>query len=212
MFDLNGTLHDRTATLRHWLADPVRRFGLPAGYVQRFLEEDDYGYRSKRVVFPRLIQEFGLSVTYEELYNDDHRALYYARAMPDAQAVLIALRHRGQRLGIVINGWTQAEQTCAERCGLMALGDDLVISRAVGYAKPDHRIFELAMKRLGATPETTWFVGDSPRNDILGALGNVRPDWVLNGLLALLHLPGGVLERPASSPGENADSPGSGLG
>lgn len=59
-FDLDGTLHDRAATLRTWLPHHQARFGLPDGYAARFLELDDFGYRPKREVMPLLVEELGL--------------------------------------------------------------------------------------------------------------------------------------------------------
>ncbi|MFC4639473.1 HAD family hydrolase [Deinococcus hohokamensis] len=205
LFDLDGTLHDRTATLRRWLAAHVRSFGLPPGYAGRFLAQDDFGYRPKSLVFPALIEEFGLTLTAEVLMADYERALDHAQVMPHAHEVLVALRQRGLRLGIVTNGWVEAQTVCVRHCGLSELVDDVVISRAVGLSKPDCRIFHLALERLGGAAPTSLFVGDSPRNDIQGAqeaglraaylgtghpLGSVRPDWVLNDLRDLLGLQG----------------------
>ena len=60
LFDLDGTLHDRNATIRDWLEVHRREFALPGAYSARFLKLDDYGYRSKREVMTRLVDELGL--------------------------------------------------------------------------------------------------------------------------------------------------------
>ena len=36
LFDLDGTLHDRAATIRRWLAEHLRQFDLPVAYAARF--------------------------------------------------------------------------------------------------------------------------------------------------------------------------------
>lgn len=176
---------------------------LPAGYAERFTELDDLGYRSKREVIPQLVREFGLAHDPETLFADFWTHLDDARPMPYAHAVLRELRGRGVRLGIVTNGWKEAQTRCLGACGLAGLVDDVVISKAVGLSKPDPAIYTLALTRLGVEAGDTWFVGDSPRNDIWGPqqvglraaylptghpLKGERPDAVLGDLRDVLHL------------------------
>ncbi len=63
LFDLDGTLHDRAATIRAYLAGHLRRFGLPEEYAGRFVALDDFGYVHKREVFTQLIGEFSSAPT-----------------------------------------------------------------------------------------------------------------------------------------------------
>lgn len=206
LFDLDGTLHDRAATLRGWLEGHVRRHGLPEGYAERFTELDDFGYRPKREVLPQLVREFGLANNPEVLLSDfSEHSLTAPAVMPHAHEVLWELRARGLRLGIVTNGWEEAQTRCLEGCGLTGGVDDVVISKAVGLSKPDPAIYRLALAQLGVTAAQTWFVGDSPRNDVWGpgqvglrtaylptghGLAGERPDVVLRDLRDVLTLPG----------------------
>lgn len=205
LFDLDGTLHDRAATLRGWLAGHMERHALPDGYAARFTELDDFGYRPKREMLPQLVREFGLTHDPEVLFADFWTHLDEARPMPHAHEVLRDLRARGLRLGIVTNGWEEAQTRCLEGCGLTGLVDDVVISKVVGLSKPDPTIYRLALARLGMTAAQTWFVGDSPRNDVWGpgqvglrtaylptghGLAGETPDVVLRDLRDVLTLPG----------------------
>ena len=55
--------------------------------------------------------------------------------------------------------------------GLIDFFPDCRLSAAdAGYLKPDKRIFECALERLGASAAETVFIGDSPDADIAGAL------------------------------------------
>ncbi len=45
----------------------------------------------------------------------------------------------------------------------------VLVSADVGWRKPNKRIFEEALRRLGVRPEETVYVGDSPLEDIQGA-------------------------------------------
>ncbi|ANE42986.1 HAD family hydrolase [Deinococcus puniceus] len=206
LFDLDGTLHDRNATVQSWLSGHMERFGLPAGYAERFTELDDFGYRAKREVFPDLIGEFGLLHDSEQLFQDFATHFLTAPAlMPYAVNALDELRAAGIRIGVVTNGWKDVQTACLEGCGLRPLVDDVVISKEVGLSKPDPRIYTLALERLGVSAAETWFVGDSPKNDVwrpqqVGmraaflptghALNGETPDAVLRDLRDVLRLEG----------------------
>jgi HAD superfamily hydrolase (TIGR01549 family) len=87
----------------------------------------------------------------------------FARNRP----VLATLRER-YRLGIVSNFYGNLTAVC-ESAGLAPFFSAIVDSQCVGAEKPDPAIFFAALGPLGATPETTIFVGDSLRRDREGA-------------------------------------------
>lgn len=204
-FDLDGTLSDRNTAIRRWLAGHLRRFGLPAAYGPRFLELDDFGYRPKSEVIPRLVQELGLPHDPADLLTDFSAYAFAAPVlMPHAHEVLDELRSGRVKLGIVTNGWVEAQTQTLRGLDLPRRVDDVVISKAVGLSKPDPRIYLLALERLGVEASGCWFVGDSPRNDVWGpqqvgmraaflqtghALSGENPDAVLRDLRDVPTLP-----------------------
>ncbi len=107
LFDLDGTLHDRNTTVSRWLEGHTRRFALPATYVARFLELDDFGYRPKSEVMPLLVREFGLAHPAQALLDDfsDH-AFTHPVLMPHAHEILAELRGRGVSYGFRLNRYT----------------------------------------------------------------------------------------------------------
>ena len=56
------------------------------------------------------------------------------------------------KVGLLSNAWNDLRQVMQERFDFDGLFDDLVISAEVGLAKPDPRIFHLAVERLGVQP------------------------------------------------------------
>ena len=64
------------------------------------------------------------------------------------------------KVGLLSNAWNDLRQGMQQRFGFDGLFDELVISAEVGLAKPDPRIFHLAVARLGVQPEQTIFVDD----------------------------------------------------
>lgn len=95
------------------------------------------------------------------------------------RSVLAELRARSYRLGIVANFSGNLGDVCQE-FGLMDFLDVIVDSTVEGVAKPDPRIFQRALDRLGLPPSACWFVGDSLEKDIVPAhrLG-LRTVWIV---------------------------------
>lgn len=81
------------------------------------------------------------------------------RLEPDVVPVASELRARGVRTALVSNCSHHTVDT-VERLGLHGLLDEIVLSFQVRTAKPDARIYELALESLEVTPHDTLFVDD----------------------------------------------------
>jgi putative hydrolase of the HAD superfamily len=81
------------------------------------------------------------------------------------------------KVGLVSNAWPHLRARLAET-GLADAADDVVLSSEVGYAKPDPRIFALALRRLGAGPADALFIDDTAGHvaaaETLGLAGHVH--------------------------------------
>jgi len=64
--------------------------------------------------------------------------------------------------------WIFAEPEM-EMLGLKSFFKCVVLSSHLGFKKPDVRLFQLAMRRLSATPEESIYIGDNPPKDMEGA-------------------------------------------
>ncbi|WP_318440575.1 pyrimidine 5'-nucleotidase [Photobacterium leiognathi] len=110
--------------------------------------------------------------TTEQQLNDD-----FMNAMADickpllgAKSLLDSLKGKA-KLGIITNGFTALQRIRLERTGFADYFDLLVISEQVGVAKPDRRIFEYSLEKMGnPTPSRVLMVGDNPQSDILGGI------------------------------------------
>lgn len=90
-------------------------------------------------------------------------------AFPDAAGALERLRGRGLSLAVVSN-WDDRLAGVLKGLGLAKHLAAVVVSAAVGYEKPDPRIFLEAARLLGTPPERIAHVGDRRREDVEGAL------------------------------------------
>ena len=95
------------------------------------------------------------------------------RLFDDTLPTIQALRRRGYRLGLVSNTpWGTPEylwENQLRRFGLAPYFDVCLFSSVVGFRKPDTRILQTALARLGVEAPRALFVGDNPDADIPGA-------------------------------------------
>lgn len=128
---------------------------------------------ARRKRFGILLRKFGIDLSPEELENV--AVLYrdsYQRARQatfGAQSLLRAVRGRGLKTAIVTNNLVEEQLDKLHYCKLFDLLDSLTISEEAGFAKPDIRIFQIALDRLECKPYEAIIIGDSWENDILGA-------------------------------------------
>jgi putative hydrolase of the HAD superfamily len=83
-------------------------------------------------------------------------------------ALLLSRLKPRYRLGVVSNFYGNVTVLC-EEAGLAPSLGVILDSTRIGIGKPDPRIFELALRELGANPEETVFVGDSYERDMMPA-------------------------------------------
>jgi putative hydrolase of the HAD superfamily len=177
LFDLDGTLFDRDAAVRDLFAAQYRAFQAVLGgieaerYVARLLELDDHGHADKRTAFGRLARELGLDSALGDTLTEHFREVYpsFGAPFPDALTTLAALRERGIAIGLVTNGRADTQAAKVLRLGLEPFLDATLISEREGLRKPDRRIFERALARIGVAAEHAWHVGDHPMADVAGA-------------------------------------------
>lgn len=96
---------------------------------------------------------------------------------PDALTALEELADAGYRLGVISNFERWLERLL-RRLEVLPHFDVVAISGAVGWEKPDPRIFEWAVERTGLPPEACAHVGDQPYFDADAAI-----DCGLEGIL-----------------------------
>lgn len=98
-----------------------------------------------------------------------HQANNLWELVPDGvRPALTALRDRGLALVVVSNA-NGTLRTHMQRIGLSTHVDIVIDSCDEGVEKPDPRLFQIALERAGARPESTIHVGDLYQVDVVGA-------------------------------------------
>ncbi|MEL6319374.1 MAG: HAD-IA family hydrolase [Cyanobacteria bacterium J06626_14] len=85
---------------------------------------------------------------------------------------------KGVTLGVISNFDSRIHRVL-DALGLSAFFSSVTISTEVGAAKPDFKIFELALKKHNCSPQSAWHVGDSFKEDYEGAKSvGLRAIWL----------------------------------
>ena len=78
------------------------------------------------------------------------------------------LRGSGVRVAVVSNSDGSVRGSLG-KAGLLGLFEFVIDSHEAGVSKPDPRIFQAALERMGLEPSNAWYVGDSVFHDVNGA-------------------------------------------
>ncbi|WP_375498693.1 HAD family hydrolase [uncultured Nostoc sp.] len=123
---------------------------------------------------------------------------------PDINEMLTVLA-RNYRLAVITNGFVSAQLPRMQAAGIEHFFEAVVVSEAIGFAKPSPEIFHHALSRLNLTSAEVLYVGDSLKHDYVGAtqvkmdfcyynrkkqnlLQEVQPKFMISELLKLLEL------------------------
>jgi putative hydrolase of the HAD superfamily len=93
---------------------------------------------------------------------DDFGALYFQGLEPNERVIgyMRELRGRGYKLAICTNNVREWEARWRAMLPVEDIFDVIVDSAFVGTRKPEPRIYEITLERLGTSPEATLFIDD----------------------------------------------------
>ncbi len=201
LFDLDDTLYDHSHAIRSALrevatvAPALAKHGLQALFSECDKALDDV---HPQVLAGKLTFDAARVLRYERLLawcddaaSDPHAlaqvqvAAYrrHERLVEHATPLLQSLRERAVKLGIVTNSVRDEQIAKLQRLGAYAYIDDLIASVDHDIAKPDPRLFQIALDRLGVAAGDAVFVGDRVQIDVRGAqAAGMRAVWFDRGV------------------------------
>lgn len=184
LLDADGTLLDYEAAERRALGEALATVGVRATaqhiaayreinarvwerFERREIQQSDLGKER----FGELLARLGVRADPAALGECYLGFLACEAALIDgAREVLEALRGR-TALAMVTNGLGPVQRSRLAHSRLDALLDAVVISGELPMAKPDPRIFAIALEQAGGVPpDRALMVGDSLTSDIFGAI------------------------------------------
>ena len=101
-----------------------------------------------------------------------------SRLLPGVIDLLVYLRQRGVRVGILTNGLKITHEAKIKALQIHPYVNGIFLSDNIGTAKPNSEAFAFALRHLGLSPEETIMVGDRYDTDIVGAQNfGMRAIW-----------------------------------
>ena len=155
------------------LACPV---GLPVDELDR--RERAWWRKLVTDVFDASREHPAFDEFFDEVYEYFTRAEAW-QVFDDVLPALQGLRARGVRLAVISNFDSRLEKILAAT-GLDEYFDAVYCSTRCGAAKPDARIFELALRAEGIADAEAWHVGDALREDVEGAQAVGIKAWLID--------------------------------
>jgi glucose-1-phosphatase len=165
IFDIGGVLlrmenHDK----RHeWEA----RLGMSREYLTRLVFDSEIAARAmtgevpEEAIWEHVAETLGLS---DEQLPQFHSDFWEGEQLDaDLAQFMQTLRPR-YKVGIISNAWSDARRVLDRKFNLGGYVDDAIYSAEVKLAKPDARIFQLALERLKVQAEAAVFVDDVMEN------------------------------------------------
>jgi len=126
----------------------------------------------------------------------DFMAQFWSADVLNIQLADLIRSLRGRyKIGLLSNAWSNMRQVLDERFHVADLFDELIISAEVGLAKPDPRIYRLAVQRLNVQPSETVFIDymlknvEAARLEGLHAIQYLDFEQMLAELNPLLEMP-----------------------
>ena len=105
------------------------------------------------------------------------------KLQPDSFAILLYLKSKGYKVGLITKGKEFKQWEKLIRLGLYPFFDEIVTSESVGVEKPDAKIYQIAMDRLNVTKGTSIMVGNNFDVDIMGAYNAGMQSMIINSKL-----------------------------
>ena len=143
------------------------RLGLSSGQVTRAVFDSEEAARAMLGEIPEseMWQSVGRKLGLSDVQVDEFHQDFFAGELFDAElAQFIGSLRPRFKTGIISNAWSDARPILNRKFNLDGYVDVAIYSAEVKLAKPDARIFHLALERLGVRAKEAVFVDDVLEN------------------------------------------------
>lgn len=186
LIDLDNTLVSRDEAFAAWARSAVTDAGASDDDLAAIVAADAGGFAPKLDVARVIVERLGGDDDLEGVVETFRAGIReHVRVYDGVLDTLGVLRGAGHRVAVVTNGVSHQQRGKIERCGLAEHVDAVVVSGEEGVEKPDPRLLEIALERLGANDvdrRGVWMIGDAAHADVAaGRAARTRTGWVSHG-------------------------------
>lgn len=168
-FDLGSTLIDESAVYENRIKEITQNYNID---ISEFIAKVKQRAQTNQKPIVSVASDYGAMVP---AWRHDLEVLY-----PDAKELLQRLGKK-YKLGIIANQDFGTEKRLSA-FGIQQYFDLVIASAEEGVAKPDLRIFQIALDRADCKPEEAVMVGDRLDNDIVPAnIIGMTTVWIRQG-------------------------------
>lgn len=151
----------KKAFVKAFNSAPPLAFGDVSADDRKKLEKDYW-----RVIVEQVYSEVGMFDGFDDHFEELFE-VFRSRAwtlFPETKETLETLKEKGMKLGIISNFDSRVYDVMQD-LGITGYFDFFVISSEAGYAKPESRIFKIALQEADSTAIDCIHIGDNLNND-----------------------------------------------
>jgi putative hydrolase of the HAD superfamily len=172
LFTTRGSVGEIYAGIAHQYGSKASSEAVQAAFQRQFrgagpLTTEDQKRWWKDVVY-RVFSEVGMVSNFDRFFDqvyDRFRDCQGWVLFPETRDVLVELKGRGFKLGVISN-FDDRAYSVMRSLGIREFFDAVTLSSETGYCKPDREIFDAAVQALGVTAADVLLVGDSLHDDV----------------------------------------------
>ncbi len=196
-FDVDDTIYDHSFHIHSGITFLRDQYPFLQAYTVEFLKELSHNLleeaharlikgeislgEARRLRWQKFLEYFKQDINYDPVeFSSSYLKRYYEseRLIPGTKELLTSLQ-ADFHLGIISNNLLSEQLGKLQRLGVSSHFDYFAISEEVGAAKPDRKIFEIALEKAKVQAEEAIYMGDVWDIDIIGALNaGIRPIWL----------------------------------
>jgi len=167
IFDRDGVLIDFDLAGASSFFQPILPFPLPELFSRWLKWGDKVGFPASPVeeksffrgFWGELSDEFELSQAKRtQLYQFNYTR--YLCPFPEVRPILVEIRRRGLRIGVLSNFSLATIESSLEAIGLLDLVDTACAAMVIGFAKPEPKAYLTVIQALGTKPENCLLFDD----------------------------------------------------
>ena len=150
--------------------------------TKNFMTYDCAAQHNRIIYFQKTLEVLGVNpIAYAlEMYDIYWNTMLKKMELNDGVLDLFEyLKEKNIKIGICTDLTTHIQHRKLRKLEIDKYIDCIVTSEEAGLEKPNPRMFELCLKKLGLQPQETFYVGDSFKKDIIGANSvGIFPIWL----------------------------------
>lgn len=137
-------------------------------YLQKKITREEVRLKRFELTLKRMkVKEVNLADDINKAYIEN--APYQKQLFPGTIETLKWLRLNGFQLGVITNGFKEAQEIKLKNSDIAQFFKHVVTSDCMGESKPHPKIFSYTLQLFDAKPNQVLMVGDDINTDILGA-------------------------------------------